>query len=91
MLALLTPSCTPEEVASICSAWETHIRPPPTHPLSKGTLARDQVHALLRMDYTKSKNAAGDALLKFASVAIPIETFAVHTVVTLVEEEMADP
>ncbi len=43
------------------------------------------------MDYTTPENAAGDAhaLLEFAAVVIPIETFTVHTVVTLMEEEMA--
>ncbi len=46
---------------------------------------------MLHMNYTTPENAAEDAqaLLEFAVVAIPMETFTVHTSVTLKENEMA--
>jgi hypothetical protein len=46
---------------------------------------------MLRMDYTTTENAIGDAqaLLKCATVATTMETFTARTVVTLHEEEMA--
>ena len=91
-LDLLYHNYTPEEPHYIWSTWEPHIRPPPTYPLAEGTLARGHVLVMLRMDYITPQHAAGDAqaLLEFADVAIPSETFTVHTAVTLHEEEMAN-
>jgi hypothetical protein len=57
----LHKSYTPEESLHIWTAWEPQVRPPPSPILAEGTLARDRVMAMLRMDYTTPANAAGDA------------------------------
>jgi len=87
----LYPSYTPADLTYIWSVWDPHIRPPSTHPLADGTLAKDNILALLRKDYTASENAAGDtrALTDLVAVSIPVETFILYTVDTLQEEEMA--
>jgi hypothetical protein len=38
---LLCKGCSPEDAAYIWSAWEEHIRLPPSHPMAEGTRAKD--------------------------------------------------
>jgi hypothetical protein len=95
ILNLLNPSHSPE--------WRRRplygrlgsptYAPPRTYPLSADNMARDRIVTLLCVDYTMHENATRDAraLLEFAAVAIPTETFIAHTeeCFNLTDEEMA--
>ena len=82
---LLYQSYNSEDSTYIWSLWEPHIRLPSTHPLAEGTLARDCILVMLQMEYITPKHAAEDAqaVTDIVTVAIPVETFILYTVVTL--------
>jgi len=91
VIALLTPGRALEEVATIWSACEPHIRAPPSHPHIGGAHARDTIIAMLCTEYNTTDNVKGDAhaFLDLVAASIPPETSTAHTGVTLTEEEMA--
>ena len=80
----------PKDTEYIRSIWEPHFQLPPSHPLSEGNLAIDQILTMLQTAYASPEAAAGDAhaLTELVSVAIPVEIFITYTAVTLREKEM---
>jgi hypothetical protein len=87
---LLCTGYSPENAAYIWSAWEEHIRLPPSHPMAEGTRAKDCILAMLQTVYTAPDIAARDiqALTDLVASAIPTETLILFTTINLRENEM---
>jgi len=87
---LLCKSYIPEDSSYILSQWEPQIQLRPSHPLAEEALARDHFFTMLQAAYTTPELAARDtqAPTDLVAVAIPVETFALFTAVTLRKEAM---
>ncbi len=87
-ISLICKSYSKEDAVYIWSQWESRIQVPQSYPLAGNIIAKDRILAMLLIVYTVPEPAAADtrALTDFVSVAIPVETCRLFTIMTLQEE-----